>query len=162
MLKEVYKTPKMSSRDLQQALATVDVKVHASTIRKRLHKFNLHGRCVRRKPLLSKRNTKARLKFARGSVDKEQDFWNNVLWTDESKIELFGHQNRGHVWRTPNTAFQEKNFIPTVKHGGGSVMVWGCFAAAGPGQLTIIESIMNFTVYQRMLEQHVRPSVRKS
>ncbi|KAI3357975.1 hypothetical protein L3Q82_002998 [Scortum barcoo] len=44
MLKEVIKSPKISSRDLQQALATVDVKVHDSTIRKRLHKFDFHGR----------------------------------------------------------------------------------------------------------------------
>lgn len=161
MLKEVIKNPKMSSRELQQALATVDVKVHDSTIRKRLHKFDFHGRCARRKPLLSKRNIKARLKFARANVDKDHDFWNNVLWTDESKIELFGHQNRRHVWRKPNTAFQEKNLIPTVKHGGGSILVWGCFAAAGPGQLTIIESIMNSTVYQRVLEEHVKPSVKK-
>lgn len=36
-----------------------------------------------------------------------------------------------------NTAFQQKNLIPTVKHGGGSIMVWGCFAAAGPGQVII-------------------------
>ena len=92
--------------DLQQALDTVDVKVNESTIRKRLNKFNFHGRCGRRKPLLWKRNMKARLKFTRENVDKDQDFWNNVLWTDESKTELFGHQNRGHVWRKPNTPFQ--------------------------------------------------------
>ncbi|KAI3352783.1 hypothetical protein L3Q82_019364, partial [Scortum barcoo] len=42
MLKEVIKSPKTSSRDLQQALATVDVKVHDSTIRQRLHKFDFH------------------------------------------------------------------------------------------------------------------------
>lgn len=40
-------------------------------------------------------------------------------------------------------------------------MVWGCFAAAGPGHLTIIESTMNSAVYQRVLEEHVRPSVKK-
>ncbi|KAI3368362.1 hypothetical protein L3Q82_008070 [Scortum barcoo] len=37
----------------------------------------------------------------------------------------------------------------------------GCFAAAGPGQLTITESTMNSTVYQRVLEEHVKPSVKK-
>lgn len=56
MQKEVIKNPKMSSRDLHQALATVDVNVHDSTIRKRLHKFDFHGRWARRKPLISQKN----------------------------------------------------------------------------------------------------------
>ena len=33
-----------------------------------------------------------------------------------------------YAWLKPNTAFHSKNLIPTVKHGGGSVMVRGCFA----------------------------------
>lgn len=44
------------------------------------------ARCARRKPLLSNKNTKARLKFVREQVDKDQNFWNNVLWKDESKM----------------------------------------------------------------------------
>lgn len=103
---------------------------------------------------------RARLKFAKEHKNKGRDIRNNVLWTDESKIELFGHQNRGHVWRKSNTAFQQKNLKPAVKHGCESVMVWGCFAAVGPGQLTIIESTMNSTLYQKVLEEHVRPSVK--
>ena len=43
MLKEVSKNPKMSSRDLQQALATVDVKVHSSTIRKTAQVLSFMG-----------------------------------------------------------------------------------------------------------------------
>jgi hypothetical protein len=31
--------------------------------------------------------------------------------------------------------------IPTVKYGGGSIMVWGCFAASGPGQLSLTEKL---------------------
>ena len=38
----------------------------------------------------------------------------------------------------PNTAFELKNLIPTLTHGGGSMMVWGCFAAIVPEQLGII------------------------
>ncbi len=39
-----------------------------------------------------------------------------------------------HVWRR-NAAYDPKNTIPTVKHGGDNIMLWGCFSAKGTGQL---------------------------
>ncbi len=65
-----------------------------------------------------------------------------------------------YIWRKSNTAFQKKNIIPTVKYGGGSVIVWGCFAASGPGRLAVINGTMNSAVYQKILKDNVRPSVR--
>jgi hypothetical protein len=41
---------------------------------------------------------------------------NKILWYDENKNELFGLNADRHVWRKPGT-------IPTVKHGGGSIML---------------------------------------
>ncbi|KAK3536221.1 hypothetical protein QTP86_000202 [Hemibagrus guttatus] len=64
-----------------------------------------------------------------------------------------------YVWHKSNTAFQKKNIILTVKYGGGSVMVWGCFAASGPGRLAVINGTMNSAVYQKILKDDVRPSV---
>jgi len=58
-----------------------------------------------------------------------------------------------------NTAFHKKNIIPTVKHGEGSVLVWGCFAALGPGRLAIIDGTMNSALYQKILKENVLPSV---
>ena len=75
------------------------------------------------------------------------------------KVELFGRCVSRYIWRKSNTAFQKKNIIPTVKHGGGSVMVWGCFAASGPGQLAVIDGKMNSAVYQKILKENIRPSV---
>ena len=43
---------------------------------------------------------------------------NKILWSDETKIELFGLNAKCHVWMNPGT-------IPTVKHGCGSIMLWG-------------------------------------
>ncbi|KAK3563027.1 hypothetical protein QTP86_013350 [Hemibagrus guttatus] len=147
------------TKDLQASLTSVKVSVHDSTIRKRLGKNGLHGRVPRRKPLLSKKNIKARLSFARKHLDDPQDFWENTLWTEERNIEPFGRSVSHYVWCKSNTAFQEKNIIPTVKYGGGSVMVWGCFAASRPGRLAVINGTMNSADYQKILKENVRPSV---
>lgn len=42
-----------------------------------------------------------------------------------------------------NTAFHQ-NLILSVKGGGVSIMVWCCFAASGPGQLTITDGALLF------------------
>ena len=66
-------------------------------------------------PLLLKRHGDARLKFIRQHKEKENSFWERVLWTDEIKIELFGDNYRNHVWRKDGEAYSPKNTIPSVK-----------------------------------------------
>ena len=65
----------------------------------------------------------ARLNFAKWHLKYSQTMRNNVLWSDETKMNLFGLNVKRHIWRKPGT-------IPTVKHGGGSIMLWGCFSEA--------------------------------
>ena len=62
-------------------------------------------------------------------------------------------------WHKCNTVFDENHPVPTVKHGGGSIMIWGCFAASGAGRLAITDGKMDSTVYQQILDQKVLPSV---
>uniref|UniRef100_A0A673Z5B4 Dihydropyrimidinase n=1 Tax=Salmo trutta TaxID=8032 RepID=A0A673Z5B4_SALTR len=66
-----------------------------------------------------------RLRFATVHGDKDRTFWSNVFWSDETKIELFGHNECRYVWRKKGEACKPKNKIPTVKHVGGSIMLWG-------------------------------------
>uniref|UniRef100_A0A8C5PHZ7 Transposase n=1 Tax=Leptobrachium leishanense TaxID=445787 RepID=A0A8C5PHZ7_9ANUR len=101
-------------------------------------------------PSLNRVCRKTRLKFAKEHLDH---YWQNILWTDETKIELFGKNTQHYVWRKKGTAHQHQNLIPTVKHGGGSIMVWGCFAASGPGRIVVIDGKMNSRVYQDILDQ---------
>ena len=93
-----------------------------TTISAALHQSGLYSRVDRRKPLLSKRHMTARLKFAKKHLNDSQNMRNKILWSDETKIELFGLNAKLHVWRKPVT-------IPMVKHCGGIIMLWGCFSA---------------------------------
>jgi len=63
-----------------------------------------------------------------------------VLKSDETKIELFGINSTRCVWRERNADYDSKNTIPSVKHGGGNIMLWGCFFAKGTGRLSYRKS----------------------
>ncbi len=67
------------------------------------------------------------------------DYWNHVLWSDETKINLFGSDSVKRVWQQPGEVYKDKCVLPTVKHGGGSVMVLGCMSDPGNGELQFIE-----------------------
>ena len=49
--------------------------------------------------------------------------------------------------------------MSTVKHGGGRIMVWGCFGALETGGLAHINVIMNSATYQDMLNENITLSV---
>lgn len=57
-------------------------------------------------------------------------------------MELLGHNAQQYVWRRKGEAFDPKNTMPTIKHGGGSIMLWGCFAANGTGALQRVNGTM--------------------
>ena len=133
-------------------------KVNDTAIRYYLRKNGLHGRICCRKPLLRPANKVKRYDWARKYRHKPLAFWREVLWSDETKFELFNSKRRQVCRRKKGESLREDTIQPTVKHGGGSVMMWGCFMGGKAGDLHRVQGIMKKEQYHSILVHHAIPS----
>lgn len=76
-------------------------------------------------------------------------------------VQLYGRPGPQYVRRRPGEAFRAECLVPTVKHGGGSIMVWGCMSAAGVGEVFMCEGYMNSVRYTAMMEEVLEASILK-
>ena len=135
--------------------------ISESTVKRRAYEVGLFGRVARKKPYVNRTNRLKRLKYAKKMLRKPLDFWDTIVWSDESKFNLFGSDGRTMVWRSRDEEFDPKCTVPTVKHGGGSVIVWGCFSKKGVGKLIILDRTMDRFYYRQMLEENLLPLVQR-
>ncbi|CAD6200038.1 unnamed protein product [Caenorhabditis auriculariae] len=103
-----------------------------STVKRRLNAAGIMGR---------------RVKWAKEHLNWTRQDWNKILWSDESKFLLFGE-------------YHPKYQLPTVRHGGGSCMVWGAFSGSGNGPLHRVNGIMDKHVYKDILQNQMLPHLR--
>ena len=68
-------------------------------------------------------NKKKRLAWAKKHEQWTLDQWKSVLWSDESKFEIFGSNRHVFVLRRVVERMISPCVVPTVKHGGGGVGV---------------------------------------
>ena len=87
--------------------------------------------------------------------------WKRVIWSDETKINKIGSDGKQYVWKKIGELPSDRITQTTVKHGGGNIMVWGCFGWNGVGHLCDIEGRMDKVQYQEILEQHLLSSIEE-
>ena len=138
-----------------------NVHLHPRTIRKRLQTMGLNGRIAAKKLPLNTVHKAKRLAWAKKHRHWTAEQRARVTWSDESKFQLSRHPRRAYIRRRKMERFHSDGILPTVKFGGGSIMVWGCMTASGLGKLHRVKGSMRQDQYVGILYSTILPCARE-
>lgn len=105
------------------------------------------------KPYLSMKHKWDRKMWARKHAKWTEEKWKKVWFSDESKFNLFGSNGCLYCRRAVGEEFLDRNVRKEMKHGGGSVMVWGCLTWNGTGRLCPVKGRMDARQYCKILKE---------
>ena len=150
-LKDRFETAASISRKFKENTGKI---ISRDTVSRRLNEKGLKSRTAVAKPVISKKNQRLRLAYATSHVTWNEEEWNRIFFSDESKFNVFGSDGRNRVRRRQGERLSPKCVKKTVKFGGGSVMVWGIMSASGVGPLVRLHGRVNAEVYRHLLQQN--------
>lgn len=132
----------------------------ATTVRRTLKEAGLRSFVKQKKPMLLPRHIKSRYEFAQKYKDWTIDDWKRVVFSDETKINRLGSSDgREWAWKKPGAQVEQHHVIPTMKFGGGSLMIWGCMTYYGVGYACRIDGRMNAELYTTILNDELQESI---
>ncbi len=138
IMRTVRNQHRTTREDLVNDLKAAGTIVTKKTIGNTLHCEGLKSCSARKVPLLKKAHVQARFRGDLGESVVVR--WDQNPALASSQLAVFGERN---------AAYDPKKTIPTVKHGGGNIMLWGCFSAKGTGQLHRIKETMDGAMYRQ-------------
>ena len=135
--------------------------VSPETIRRALRAAKLVARKKVKRPFLSSRHRRARLQWAEDHRDWTEEDWLRVIWSDATKINRICSDGNHYVWPPQVDQQSERAVKPTVKYGGGSVMIWGCMSWLGAEAMSKIVGRMDAQQYLHILDHCLLPTIEK-
>jgi transposase len=157
---------KMASGDLTTAMDAkkflendLDTFISPNTVRRALKSQGLVARVRVKKPMLNARHRGLRLAFANKYKEWTLEDWERVIWSDETKINRWGSDGKKWCWKKGKKPLNDQCVSQVIKHGGGSIMVWGCMTIKGPGFLTKIDGGLDAKLYCEILEGELLQTV---
>ncbi len=110
--------------------------------------------CGKTQSSLQVRHMKTHLECAKKKHVKDpQTVRNKILWSDEPQFQT-------SCLKGTSSAHQLQSTIPKVKCAGSSLMLWGCFSAAGTEGLIRVEEKLNAPKYWDSLNENSVQSIQ--
>ena len=88
------------------------------------------------------------------------DVWWLEIWSDESSFTLFRTSRWVCVWRVPKEAWNPECLVPTVKHRGGSVVIWAVISWYCAGAIITLNGRITVSDYMDILGNQVHAMVQ--
>jgi transposase len=135
-------------------------RISAQTVRRTLHRGGFIASRMRRKPALKPHQRKARLEFAKKYLEKPGEFWDHVIFSDESSFHTHETVRGRYVWRFPGEDLKDKFVQPTTKFGGCKLQVWGCLTSQGVGWACALPNGMDSETYVTILDDELKRTIQ--
>ena len=106
--------------------------------------------------MLNDRYVRNRINWCKSYAKVRTFFWNDVIFSDESRLELF-FRRREYVRRPTGLWFKDRYITKTVKFGEQSLMLWGAIKKDRSRILIRCPHRMNSVGYKDVLKKGLLP-----
>jgi hypothetical protein len=136
VLRQARINPKMSYREMQDALNTI---LSFDTLYRILKSNGIINWLAKKRPYLTEAAAKMRHRWCIHHANWSVEQWATIIWSDECSVERGAGKRMEWVFRTPAQNW-DKEMIQTYHNGKDiSIMVWGAIWIGGRSELFIME-----------------------
>jgi hypothetical protein len=137
--------------------------VSTKTVQHELHKSNIHGRAATTKPLITESNAQMRERWCHNHKTWTSDNWKPTCDTVESVVlHTVSYIRKSLHLENTQGRLQSRmpGLVPTVKHGGGFLMVWAAILWYPVGPIFTLHGRITARKYVDRLGNQAHPMIQ--
>jgi hypothetical protein len=154
-VREAVKNPAASAQQIRQNVGPLGASICLATVKNVLKKAGLSAHRPMSIPCLNKSRCMDRLQWAHVHSVYDAADWKNVIFTDETTVQL-NHHTVPFVRRRKDEKIRPVHCRET-KTITRKVMFWGSISGHGAWCLVPIHGTLNAVRYVELLQQHLLP-----